>query len=106
MNSWNKSEFKQKLDQNHTWPDNYMFKFLEDEISIVPFQQTQKVLDLFEKRDTIATRESKNSKYVCVTAEISSSSEISSSRKHAVKSSKEVLDMYEKASYIKGVFPL
>ncbi len=88
MADGDKSNFKQKLDQNHTWPDNYMFKF------IVPTARTKDVLDLFDKKDTISTRESKNGKYICVTA------------KRTVKSSDEVLDVYEKASLIKGVFPL
>jgi len=65
-----------------------MFKF------IVPTPRAKDVLDLFDKKDNISTRESKNGKYICVTA------------KRKVKSSEEVLDVYEQASYIKGVFPL
>lgn len=65
-----------------------MFKF------IVPTDRTKDVLDLFDKKDDISTRESKNGKYICVTA------------KRRVKSSEEVLEVYEQASLIKGVMPL
>ncbi|MFW6415235.1 MAG: DUF493 family protein [Thermodesulfobacteriota bacterium] len=84
----NTSDFKQKLDQNHNWPDKYMFKF------IVPAQKTADIMDLFQKEDHISTRESKNGKYICVTARC------------LVASSEEVLEVYEKASQIEGVFPM
>jgi len=88
MTQGNESDFKQKLDQNHSWPDNYMFKF------IVPAQKTADVIELFQKQDHISTRESKNGKYICVTA------------KRLVASSEEVMEVYEKASLIEGIYPL
>ncbi|MFP4214262.1 MAG: DUF493 family protein [Desulfohalobiaceae bacterium] len=80
--------FKQRLNEVHSWPCNYMFKF------IVPEHNSEQIMDLFESRDQIYTRHSKNGKYVCITA------------KCRVHSSEEVVAVYEAAAQVKGVLSL
>ena len=80
--------FKQTLDQTHDWPCQYMFKF------IVPVEQKNKVLELFQEEDAISTRMSRNGMYVSVTA------------KCRVHSSDEVIAVYEAASGIQGIVSL
>jgi hypothetical protein len=65
-----------------------MFKF------IVPKQEFKYLLDLFEPRDEINTRKSRNGNYISITA------------KCRVQSSEEVLALYEAASKIKGILSL
>ncbi|MFP4392244.1 MAG: DUF493 family protein [Desulfohalobiaceae bacterium] len=86
--SYNVENFKQRLNENHSWPCTYMFKF------IVPEHKSNQIKDLFETRDEIYTRQSRNGKYVCVTA------------KCRVHSSEEVVAVYEAAAQIKGVLSL
>jgi hypothetical protein len=81
-------QFRQRLEDNHSWPCTYMFKF------IVPSQQREKVLGLFESRDFVYTRQSRNGRYLSVTA------------KCKVYSSEEVIAVYEAAAQIKGVLSL
>ncbi|MCF8030146.1 MAG: DUF493 domain-containing protein [Desulfohalobiaceae bacterium] len=80
--------FKQALEETHTWPCSYMFKF------IVPVRQETEVLNLFQEEDAISTRMSRNGHYVSVTA------------KRRVHSSEEVIAVYEAASRIQGIVPL
>ena len=87
MNTANE-HFKQTLDQTHDWPCQYMFKF------IVPVEQKNKVLELFQEEDAISTRMSRNGMYVSVTA------------KCRVHSSDEVIAVYEAASGIQGIVSL
>jgi hypothetical protein len=82
------SRFKQTLDEYHSWPCTYTFKF------IVPAGQCNEVLNLFEHRDEVSTRNSRNGKYVSITA------------KCQVHSSDEVVTVYEAASHIEGVLSL
>ncbi len=86
--STSREDFKQALDQNHTWPCQYMFKF------IVPVGQEQLVFDLFESQDAIRTRTSRNGRYISVTA------------KCRMHSSEEVIAVYDAASHIEGIIPL
>jgi putative lipoic acid-binding regulatory protein len=65
-----------------------MFKF------IVPHNQTQKVLDLFESRDELRTRPSRHGRYMSVTA------------KCTVSSSDEIVAVYQAAAQIEGVISL
>ena len=80
--------FKELLDQHHDWPSTYTFKF------IVAKDRVERVLDLFEARDTISTRPSRHGRYISVTANCE------------VSSSDEVIAVYEAAATIKGVIPL
>ncbi|MGM0758154.1 MAG: DUF493 domain-containing protein [Thermodesulfobacteriota bacterium] len=81
-------EFKQRLDEHHQWPCTYMFKF------IVPQDQTQKILNLFESRDDLRTRPSRHGRYMSVTA------------KCTVSSSEEVVAVYQAAAQVEGVISL
>ena len=81
-------EFKARLDQHHSWPCTYMFKF------IVPTSQTQHILDLFESRDQLQTRPSRNGRYMSVTARCT------------VASSDEVIAVYQAAAQVQGVISL
>ena len=88
LNDVSQSEkFKELLDQEHTWPGDYQFKFilkkteLETAQSLFPTEQ-------------ITLRESESGKYISVTF----------SKK--VASSDEVLMVYKKASMIPGVMAL
>jgi len=80
--------FKARLDEHHSWPCTYMFKF------IVPAQEYPKLLDLFESKDSIQTRQSKNGRYISVTA------------KCRVHSSDEVVAVYDAAARIRGIVSL
>lgn len=80
--------FKQRLEENHSWPCTYMFKF------IVPSPQAYTLLNIFEEKDSITTRKSKNGRYTSITA------------KCKVYSSEEVIAVYEAAAQIKGVLSL
>lgn len=80
--------FQQRLNETHSWPCTYMFKF------IVPEAKSEQIMDLFESKDEIYTRHSRNGKYVCVTA------------KCQVHSSEEVMAVYEAAAQVKGVLSL
>ncbi len=84
----NVQNFKEKLNEIHSWPCTYMFKF------IVPEHRSGEIMNLFESRDEIYTRHSRNGKYVCVTA------------KCRVHSSEEVVAVYEAAAQVKGVLSL
>ncbi len=81
-------EFKQRLDEHHQWPCTYMFKF------IVPQDQTQNILNLFESRDELRTRPSRHGRYMSVTA------------KCTVSSSEEVVAVYQAAAQVEGVISL
>jgi hypothetical protein len=81
-------QFKARLDRNHRWPCTYMFKF------IVPEHNSESLLNIFEKRDVVTTKKSRNGRYISVTA------------KCKVNSSEEVIAVYEAASQIKGILSL
>ncbi len=83
----NKDQSKQILDENHQWPCPYLFKF------IVPTKNICQLTELFPN-DQLQTRASKNGKYTSVTFESNMSS------------SKEVMEVYQKASTIPGVMSL
>lgn len=59
--------FKEKLEETHTFPVNYMFKY------IVPAEQNiiAKLHSIFEMANPVfSTRESKNGKYTSVTIKV------------------------------------
>ena len=76
-----------KLDEVHTWPCPYMFKF------IAPMSRVDELTQLLKGRP-FTTRYSKNARYVSFTAE------------WEVRSSEEVISLYREAAKIKGVIAL
>ena len=79
--------FRKQLDQEYTWPAEYLFKF------IVPKEQEKELLRLFINKP-VSTRHSKNRNYVSVTS------------KAFIHSSEEVIAMYQAAYVIKGIISL
>lgn len=87
MPSQNYHKFKEKLDDHHTWPSLYMFKF------IVPVDKVDEIQQLFPKAD-IQSRYSRNKKYIGITAQL------------VMDSSEAVMHIYEKAHQVDGVIAL
>jgi hypothetical protein len=83
----NYQSFKTKLDRLHQWPSLYMFKF------IVPVRQQGEVFALFPKHE-LKTKASKNGNYVSVTAQA------------MMRSSDDVIKIYEEAHEIEGIVAL
>jgi hypothetical protein len=79
--------FREKLDQHHSWPALYMFKF------IVPKNKTAEVRRLFPLQIT-SEKESKNGNYVSFTFQMT------------MPSSQAVISVYEKAAAIEGIIAL
>ena len=79
--------FKEKLDNEYSWPATYMFKF------VVPTATSIEVTALFPK-DSLDTKPSKNGKYLALTM------------KRLVNSSAEVVEVYKSVSSIKGLIAL
>ncbi len=80
-------KFKELLDQEHTWPSEYQFKF------IVKHSELENVQSLF-REETIAIRESESGKYASLTFS------------KVMRSSDEVISIYKKASIIPGLMAL
>lgn len=87
MSLQNYRKFKEKLDDHHTWPSVYMFKF------IVPVEKLDEIHQLFPKT-AIQSRYSRNKKYIGITAQL------------VMDSSEEVMQIYEKAHLVDGVIAL
>lgn len=85
------ASLKQKLEDNHNFPEDYLFKFIFPNDNI-------KMIELYQNFDqikyTISTRESKNGKY------------ISASILAFVLDANQVIDIYRKVSQIEGVVML
>ena len=79
--------FKEKLDLEHQWPSVYMFKF------IVPKNLKNVIPEMFPD-ENISTRESKEGNYISYTIEI------------MMKSSDEVISIYEEVHKIEGIIAL
>ena len=79
--------FREKLDQNHSWPSLYMFKF------IVPRGKEEEVRSLFPLHTTSA-KESKNGNYISLTFRM------------MMPSSEAVITVYQKVSTIEGIIAL
>ena len=81
----------QKLEDNHNFPEDYLFKFIFPNDNL-------KMIELYQNFDqikyTISTRESKNGKYV------------SASILAFVLDANQVIDIYRKVSEIEGVVML
>lgn len=82
-----KEKFQELLDQTYQWPDYYEFKF------IVKTDEKNQVLTLLPGY-TISETPSAKGNYVSISA------------RKLMKSTQEVLDLYEKVSQIKGVISL
>ena len=79
--------FREKLDQHHSWPTLYMFKF------IVPKGKEEAVRRLFPLHTT-SEKESKNGNYISFTFQM------------MMPSGEAVIDVYQKASVIEGLIAL
>ena len=79
--------FRLKLDQNHSWPTLYIFKF------IVPKGKEDEVRKLFPLHNTYE-RESKNGNYISLTFQM------------MMPSGAAVIEVYQKASVIEGLIAL
>ncbi len=84
--NWIKS-FREKLDQHYAWPSLYIFKF------IVPTGEEENVKKLFPLNEA-TEKLSKNGNYTSVTIQV------------MMESSDAVVDIYLKASTIKGIVAL
>jgi hypothetical protein len=81
------NSFRQKLDQYHSWPVLYVFKF------IVPRGKDDEVKKLFPLHSA-TEKESKNGNYTSLTIQM------------MVPSADAVIDVYQKASGIEGLIAL
>lgn len=82
-----KEKFKNLLDEQHTWPCEYTFKF------IVPIDKEPELEKVLEGHN-ISKKNSTKGNYLSVTS------------KKVMDSSSEVMDTYDNASQIKGVISL
>jgi hypothetical protein len=80
-------KFRDLLDQSYQWPDYYEFKF------IVKIDDRELILNRLEGFSVIETP-SKKGNYIAITA------------RKLIKSTQEVLDVYEGMSTIKGIISL
>lgn len=79
--------FREKLDQHHSWPSLYIFKF------IVPKGKEEEVRKLFPNH-TVTEKPSRQGNYTSLTAQI------------MAPSSDVVIEVYLKASRIEGIVAL
>jgi putative lipoic acid-binding regulatory protein len=79
--------FRKKLDEHHTWPSTYIFKF------IVPAEKVEEVKALFPEH-TVREKISKEGKYIGVTIEAE------------MANSDAVIQYYVAASHIEGIVAL
>lgn len=79
--------FKDKLDNQHSWPSLFMFKF------IVPKGKEEGIFRLFPKNE-YATKASKKGNFISVTAKV------------MMGSSEDVIRIYQEASKVEGVIAL
>jgi uncharacterized protein len=82
-----KTSFKAKLDQHYTWPSLYTFKF------IVPKEKIEELKELFPLHVT-TQKSSTQGNYISLTLEL------------MMNSSDAVIDIYQKASSVKGLIAL
>lgn len=85
--SWDIDAFVEKLENTHTFPGPYTFKF------IVTLENQAKVEQLVKDAE-VTLKPSSGNKYVSVTI------------KANMKSSKEVVEIYTKAKNIEGIISL
>jgi putative lipoic acid-binding regulatory protein len=82
-----REEFKERLDQEHQWPTNYLFKF------IVPAALQEQVSSLFPA-EAVSIKSSSKGNYQSISVNL------------IMASSEEVLEIYEKVHQIEGVIAL
>ncbi len=80
-------DFKDKLDQEHKWPCDYMFKF------VAPSAKADEVRAIFQK-ETLIPKLSKAGNYISFTME------------KRINSSDEVVEIYLQAKKIEGLIVL
>lgn len=85
--SWDTDSFREKLESQHVFPGEYIFKF------IVPTQQVNEV-EMLRIDGHLTKRESSNGNYVSVTIKV------------LVKSPEDIIDTYRSASKITGLIAL
>lgn len=83
----NYQNFKEKLENQHKFPTEYLFKF------IVPKHREDEMYSIFS-REVFQKRHSKAGNYISFTARV------------MMESSEEVMAVYEKAYKIKGIISL
>ena len=81
------SDFIKQLEDQHTWPSEYMFKF------IVPRNSEEEVRNIFQDQELLA-RESSNGNYTSITV------------KMVINATSEVIKIYEEAYKIEGIISL
>ena len=86
--SFDAASFKEKLESQHEFPGPYIFKF------ITPIDERDGILAILPEGASIKFRESSNSKYVSITAEV------------PMQSSDEIIAIYLRASEIENVIAL
>ncbi len=81
------SQFIEKLENQHEWPSEYMFKF------IVPSEAEDAIKKIF-KGQNIQSRESSKGKYTSITVTM------------LIYSTEQVIEIYELAHEVEGVIAL
>ena len=81
------SDFIEKLENQHSWPSEYMFKF------IVPSDVENEIKQIFSGQ-SITSRESSKGNYTSITV------------KMMINSTDEVIRIYEEAHKVEGVIAL
>ncbi len=90
LNEETRERLRMRLNEVHTWPSVYMFKFV-----LEPEQERlDRVLALFTEEAEVLRRYSTGGKYVSITA------------REVMMSAQEVVDRYDRASDIPGVLAL
>ena len=85
--SWDTIEFRQKLDDQHTFPGLYIFKF------IVPSEAVEQVEKLWNNGE-VKKKPSSKGKYTSVTINAQ------------VENSEQIVEIYQRASEINGCIAL
>ncbi len=85
--SWDEAAFKEKLENTHTFPGRYTFKF------IVKPEHQSKVESLVEDAE-IKVKPSSGNKYISITLIVD------------MAKSADVIDVYKKAKQIEGIISL
>jgi uncharacterized protein len=79
--------FQERLDEHHNWPCEYVFKF------IAPSSKAKDLTALFNE-EHISTKLSSNERFIALTARV------------RMESSKDVLEIYRRASVIPEIIML
>jgi hypothetical protein len=82
-----REKFRSLLDENHSWPDYYHFRF------IVVNENKQELLSLLFEH-SVQEKDSRTGKYVSI------------STRALVNSSEEVISVYESVKKVKGIISL